>query len=137
MDYTQPEIISNALDKEDKIFLQTLPTPNVTDISSDFVREAKKKSVKSIVKLSAMGADSESTSTNLRLHGLGEKIIQEYGIPSTFLRPSAFMQNFVTQFGYTIRTQNTIFAPAGNSKMSFVDTRDITAISSKILTSMV
>jgi antibiotic biosynthesis monooxygenase (ABM) superfamily enzyme len=34
-----------------------------------------------------------------------EKIIQESGIPYTFLRPSAFMQNFVTQFGNTIKTK--------------------------------
>ena len=32
LDYTKPETISNALEKVDKIFLQTLPTPNVTDI---------------------------------------------------------------------------------------------------------
>ena len=125
LDYTKPETISNALDKVDKLFLQTLPIPDVTDISSNFVKEAKKKGVKFIVKLSAMGADSEPTSTILRLHGMEEKIIQESGIPYIFLRPSAFMQNFVTQFGHTIKTQNTIFAPAGNSKMSFIDVRDI------------
>ena len=134
LDYTKPETISNALDKVDKIFLQTLPTPNVTDISSKFIREAKKKGVKYIVKLSATGAGSEPTSTILRLHGLEEKIIQESGIPYTFLRPSAFMQNFVTQFGNTIRTQNAFYVPAEDAKMSFVDTRDIAAISSKILT---
>ena len=49
MDYTKPESISNALEKVDKIFLQTLPTPNITDVSSNFIREAKKKGVKSIV----------------------------------------------------------------------------------------
>ena len=81
-----------------------------------------------------MGAGSEPTSTILRLHGLEEKIIQESGIPYTFLRPSAFMQNFVTQFGNTIRTQKVFYVPAGDAKMSFVDTRDIAAISSKILT---
>ena len=73
MDYTKPESISNALEKVDKIFLQTLPTPNITDISSNFIREAKKKGVRSIVKLSAMGANSEPTSTILRLHGMEEK----------------------------------------------------------------
>ena len=133
LDYTKPETISNALDKVDKLFLQTLPIPDVTDISSNFVKEAKKKGVKFIVKLSAMGADSEPTSTILRLHGMEEKIIQESGIPYIFLRPSAFMQNFVTQFGHTIKTQNTIFAPAGNSKMSFIDVRDIAAMATMIL----
>jgi uncharacterized protein YbjT (DUF2867 family) len=81
-----------------------------------------------------MGADSEPGSTILRLHGKEEKIIEESGIPYTFLRPPAFMQNFITQFGHTIRTQNIFYVPAGDAKMSFVDTRDIAAIASKILT---
>ncbi len=68
------------------------------------MKEAKKNGVNYIVKLSAMGADSQSGSTILRLDGEEEKIIKESGIPYTFLRPPAFMQNFVTQFGQTIKT---------------------------------
>jgi uncharacterized protein YbjT (DUF2867 family) len=59
-----------------------------------------------------MGADSEPKSTILRLHGEEEKIIENSGIPYTFQRPPAFMQNFVTQFGHTIKTQNTFYVPA-------------------------
>jgi uncharacterized protein YbjT (DUF2867 family) len=135
LDYTKPETVAYALNSVDKIFLQTLPTPNVTDISSNLVNEAKKNSVKYIVKLSAIGAsDSESRSTILRLHGEEEKIIKDSGIPYTFLRPPAFMQNFVTQFGHTIRTQNAFYVPAGDAKMSFVDTRDIGAVAAVMLT---
>jgi uncharacterized protein YbjT (DUF2867 family) len=123
------------LNKVDKVFLQTLPIPNLTDISSNLVNEAKKNGVKYIVKLSAMGAsDSELGSTILRLHGEEEKIIEDSGIPYTFLRPPAFMQNFVTQFGRTIRTQNAFYVPAGDAKMSFVDARDIGATAARILT---
>jgi uncharacterized protein YbjT (DUF2867 family) len=134
LDYTKPETLAGALNKVDKIFLQTLPVPDITDITSNLVKEAKKNDVKHIVKLSAMGADSEPRSTILRLHGKEEKIIEESGIPYTFLRPPAFMQNFITQFGNTIRTQNAFYVPAGDAKMSFVDTRDIAAIAARILT---
>jgi uncharacterized protein YbjT (DUF2867 family) len=135
LDYTKPETVAYALNKVDKIFLQTLPIPNVTDISSNLVNEAKKNSVKYIVKLSAMGAsDSEPRSTILRLHGEEEKIIEDSGIPYTFLRPPAFMQNFVAQFGHTIRTQNAFYVPAGDAKMSFIDTRDIGAVAAMMLT---
>ncbi|MFL6360151.1 MAG: SDR family oxidoreductase [Nitrososphaeraceae archaeon] len=134
LDYTKPETIAGALNKVDKLFLQTLPVPDITDITSNLVKVAKKNDVKHVVKLSAMGADSEPGSTILRLHGKEEKIIEESGIPYTFLRPPAFMQNFITQFGHTIRTQNAFYVPAGDAKMSFVDTRDIAAIASKILT---
>jgi uncharacterized protein YbjT (DUF2867 family) len=134
LDYAKPETVVGALNKVDKLFLQTLPVPDITDITSNLVKVAKKNDVKHIVKLSAMGADSEPGSTILRLHGKEEKIIEESGIPYTFLRPPAFMQNFITQFGHTIRTQNIFYVPAGDAKMSFVDTRDIAAIASKILT---
>jgi uncharacterized protein YbjT (DUF2867 family) len=115
------------------MFLQTLPTPNVADISSNIINEAKKNGVKYVVKLSAMGADSEPT-TILQLHGEEEKIIKDSGIPYTFLRPPAFMQNFVTQFGHTIKTQNALYVPSGDANMSFIDARDIAAITVGILT---
>ncbi|MFL6378176.1 MAG: NmrA family NAD(P)-binding protein [Nitrososphaeraceae archaeon] len=114
--------------------MQTLPIPDVTDIISNLIKEAKKNDVKHIVKLSAMGADSEPGSTILRLHGKEEKIIEESGIPYTFLRPPAFMQNFITQLGYTIRTQSAFYVPAGDAKMSFIDARDVADIAARILT---
>ena len=134
LDYAKPETLAYALNGVDKIFLQTLPIPNVIDISSNLVKEAKKNGAKYIVKLSAMGAGSKPKSTILRLHEEEEKIIKDSRIPYTSLRPPAFMQNFVTQFGYTIKTQNAFYVPAGDAKMSFVDTRDIGAIAAVILT---
>lgn len=134
LDYGRPETIVGALNKVDEVFLQTLPVPDVIDITPDLVKEAKKNDVKHMIKLSAIRADSEPGSTILRLHRKEEKIIEESGIPYTFLRPAAFMQNFVTQFSYTIRTQNVFYAPAGDAKMSFVDLRDIAAIAARILT---
>jgi uncharacterized protein YbjT (DUF2867 family) len=134
MDYTKQETIAHALNNVDKVFLQTLPVPNVVDISSNLINEAKKNGVKYIVKLSAMGAGSEPRSTILRLHGEEEKIIENSGIPYTFLRPPAFMQNFVTQFGHTIRTQNALYVPAADAKMSFIDARDISITATAILT---
>ena len=50
------------------------------------------------------------------------------------LRPPAFMQNFVTQFGYTIRTHNAFYVPAGDAKNSFVDARDVASVAVKALT---
>src|ERR671919_2632712 len=133
LDYTKPEIIKNALDGVDKLFLQTLPVPEVIDVCSSIVKEAKKNGVNYIVKLSAMGANSQSGVTILRLHGEEEKIIKESGIPYTFLRPPAFMQNFITQFGQTIKSQNAFYVPAGDANMSFVDVRDIAAVAANML----
>jgi nucleoside-diphosphate-sugar epimerase len=59
LDFTKQETIAHALNNVDKVFIQTLPVPNVADISSNLINEPKKNDVKCIVKLSAMGAGSE------------------------------------------------------------------------------
>ena len=133
MDYNKPETIVDALNGVDKLFLITLPTPNMNEISSSLIKEAKKNDVKHIVKLSVIDADAEPGIMIGRLHRQEEKIIEESGIPYTFLRCGAFMQNFINFFGQTIKTQNAIYLPVGDGKVSFVDVRDIAAVATEIL----
>ncbi len=133
-DYNKPDTIADALDHIDTLFLVTLPTPNKANISSSLVKEAKKNGVKYIVKLSVMKADAEPGFTVGRLHRQEEKIIEESGIPYTFLRPTSFMQSFVNFYSQTIKTQNAFYLHAGDVKFSFVDVRDIAAVAVKLLT---
>jgi uncharacterized protein YbjT (DUF2867 family) len=136
MDYDNEETFAYAFDKVDKIFILTLPSPKMTDIYSNLVKELRKhRSINHIVKLSSMTAEIGLETTIGRLHRQGEKIIEESGIPYTFLRPSFFMQNFVKNLGHSIKTQNAYYLPAGDGKLSFVDARDIAAVSVQILTS--
>jgi uncharacterized protein YbjT (DUF2867 family) len=134
MDYNKPETIADALNHVNKLFLLTLPSPNMADNASSLVKEAKKKNdLKHIVKLSVLEADAEPGTTIGRLHRQEEKIIEESGIPYTFLCSGAFMQNFVNFFGQTIKHQNVFYIPAGEGKVSFVDVRDIAAVATEIL----
>jgi uncharacterized protein YbjT (DUF2867 family) len=136
MDYNKPETIVDALNQVHKVFLLTLPAPNMTDIYSNLVKEIRKSGgINHIVKLSSMGAETGLETIIGRIHRQEEKIIEESGIPFTFLRPGAFMQNFVTQFGQTIRNQNAFYLPVGDGKVSFIDARDVAAISVQALTS--
>jgi uncharacterized protein YbjT (DUF2867 family) len=133
MDYNKPETIAAALNKVSKVFLLTLPSLNMADISSKVISEAKKNGIQHIVKLSVFGADSEPGIVIGRLHRQEEKMVEESGILYTFLRASAFMQNFVNYYGYNIKAQNAIYLPAGNGKVSFVDARDVAAVAAKLL----
>ena len=81
-----------------------------------------------------MGADAEPGIIIGRLHRQEEKIIEGSGIPYNFLRPGAFMQNFVNYFGETIKNQNAFYFPAGEGKVSFVDVRDIASVAVVFLT---
>lgn len=84
--------------------------------------------------LSSIGVKVKPEITIGRLHRQEEKIIEESDIPYTFLRANGFMQNFVTFYGQTIKTQNAFYLPAGDHKVSFVDARDIAAVAVRILT---
>jgi len=108
-------------------------------VYSNLVKEISKydDSINHIVKLSSMAAYDEETgfaTTIGSIHREEEKIVEESGIPFTFLRPPAFMQNFITQFGYTIRTQDAFYVPGGDAKLSFIDARDVAAVAVKALT---
>jgi uncharacterized protein YbjT (DUF2867 family) len=133
IDYYKSETITNALQNIDKLFWLTPLAPNTTQISTNLVKEAQKNDIKHIVKLSVMGAVIEPATTITRLHRQEEKIIEESGIPYTFLRPVGFMQNFINFFGQTIKNQNAFYLPAGDGKVSFVDVRDIAAVAVKTL----
>ena len=114
--------------------LLTSISPNMQSISSNLVNAAKRNAIKYIVKLSVMAADSEPGTIIGRLHRQEEKIIEESEIPYNFLRPGAFMQNFVNYFGAKIKNQNAFYIPAGEGKVSFVDVRDIASVAVALLT---
>ena len=133
MDYNKPETVAAALHNVRTLYLLTLPSLHMSDTSQRVISEAKKHGVDYIVKQSVFGADADPGILIGRLHRQEEKIIEESGIAYTFIRPSAFMQNLVNYFGYTIKTQNAIFLPAGEGKVSFVDARDIAAVAAKLL----
>jgi uncharacterized protein YbjT (DUF2867 family) len=133
LDYNKPDTLSTALRGIDKLFLLTPFQSNMVDLTSNLVNEAKNAGVRYIVKQSVLGADAEPGITPSRLHRQAEKVIEESGIPFTFLRPNFFMQNFVTFYSHFIKTQGAFYVPAEDAKASFVDVRDIAAVAVKAL----
>ena len=134
IDYNKPETLKEALNQVDKLFLLTPDVPNAYELASNAVIEAKKAGVGHIVKQSVMGAHLEADVGTLRLHRQAEKIIEESGIPFTFLRPNEFMQNFVNFHSPSIKNNNAFYLPLEDAKVSLVDVRDIAAVAVKSLT---
>src|SRR6476646_9832861 len=134
LDYNKPESGVDALNGVDKLFLVTPRAPNMNELTSSLIKEAKKIDLKHVVKLSVLDADAEPGIMIGRWHKQEEKNIEESGIPYAFLRSGAFMQNFVNFFGQTIKEQNAIYLPAGEGKVSFVDVRDIASAAVALLT---
>ncbi len=134
-DYHKPETVEPAFKGVEKLFLLTTPLAgNMVEITAKLVAEAKKAGVKHIVEQSVLGADTEATVLPLRWHRQAEKIVEESGIPYTYVRPTGFMQNFSNFLAQTIKAQNAIFTTTGDGKVSFVDARDIAAVVVEALT---
>ncbi len=134
IDYDKPESLSLAFKDVTKLFLLTHPSPKSVEYESNLLNEAKKSGVRYIVKQSVMGADLNADVEIMRLHRQAEQIIEESGIPFTFLRPNEFMQNFVNFHRHSIKNNNAFYLPAEDAKVSIVDVRDIAAVAVKILT---
>ena len=134
LDYNKPESMKEALKNVSKLFLLTPDVPNAHELASNLVNEAKKVGVKYIVKQSIMGADESAEVGTMRLHRKAEKIIEESGIPYTFLRPNEFMQNFINFHSPSIKSNGAFYIPLADAKVSVVDVRDIAAVAVKVLT---
>ncbi|MDO5577035.1 MAG: hypothetical protein Q4F84_08145, partial [Fibrobacter sp.] len=57
------------------------------------------------------------------------------GIDYTILRPNLLMQNFINLAGDSIRRSGKFHLPAGNSRISFVDGRDVASAARIVLCS--
>jgi uncharacterized protein YbjT (DUF2867 family) len=135
IDYNKPDTLKDALKDVDRVFLLTPFQSDMVELSSKFLKEIENAgSIKHIVKLSVMGADSEPGIIGSRLHRQVEKMIEDSGIAFTFLRPNFFMQNFVNFFSQSIKEQGAFYLPAGDGNVSFVDVRDIAAVAVQALT---
>lgn len=135
IDYKKPETITAALRGIEKLFLLSPFVPEMVEISSMVISEAKKAGINHIVKLSAMGAeDPNAIVTVARLHRQVELDIERSGMSYTFLRPNFFMQNFVTSLSNTIKNQDAFYMPTEDGKASYVDVRDIASVAVRTIT---
>lgn len=122
LDLLKPETFLHALTGVEKIFL--IRPPQIADAKKyfyPFVQAAQQQGVKQIVFLSVMGVERLRFAPHARI----EKYIRDAQIGYTFLRPSFFMQNLVTEHLDEIRQDDTIYLPAGKGKTSLIDVRDI------------
>lgn len=98
-------------------------------VFSRLITEAKRNKLQKVVMMTAMGVDAAPESPMRR----AEVELENSGLAYNIIRPNWFMQNFHTFWAHGIKTQNKILLPAGTAKVSFIDTRDISDVASKLL----
>ncbi|MFB7121560.1 SDR family oxidoreductase [Bacillus tropicus] len=129
-DFENPSSVKTALTSITKLFL--IRPPHLADAKKYFqpvIDAAKEIGIKQIVFLSLLGVEKKPIVPHAKI----EAIIKDSGIPYTFLRPSFFMQNLLSQHGDELRNEKIIEVPAGKGKTSFIDVRDIGEVAAKVL----
>lgn len=120
-DFDDAESIECALDGASQLILISPAGEQMENQQIALVRAAKKSGVTKIVKLSGLGAGPEAPIRLPKAHYAIEQEIINLGITYVFVRPNLFMQ----VLNGAVQEDGKIYAPAGDAKISFTDTRDI------------
>lgn len=132
-DYEDTAAMERAFDGIERVYLVTPPSQNQVRIQTGLVDIAKKKGVKHIVKLSALGASAQSPVWLLRAHAEIEEHIRKSGIGWTFLHPHYFMENLLMNAESVIR-DGAVYSPLGDAAISPISVHDIAAVAAEVLT---
>lgn len=120
-DFQDESTFDRALEDVDRVFLMRPPHLGKPEDLYPFIDAIKKKGIKLLCFLSLMGIEKNPIPPHYKI----EKYIEEKDIPRVYIRPGFFMQNVSGIHADEIREKNEIFIPAGKSKTSFIDAKDI------------
>jgi uncharacterized protein YbjT (DUF2867 family) len=137
LDYTRPETVQAAFAGVHRVFLLTPFTGNQVEVGKQLVDAARQAGVQQVVLLSGSGADSQPGTQINHWHRAVEVYLEQSGLPFTVLRPSGFMQNFLTYNGDSIRQENKFYLAIGDGQVNYIDVRDIAAVVATVLTAPV
>jgi len=129
-DFGKRETYAAALHDVRAVFL--LRPPAIADTKTyidPFITAAAQAGVGHVVFLSLLGAER----IPIVPHHHIEQSLVAAALPSTFLRPSFFMQNLSSEHRGAAR-RGIIAVPAGHGRTSFVDARDVAAVAARVLT---
>lgn len=134
VDLTTGEGLVECLKGATLVFLATGDLRDQVAAEVRVVEAARRAGVRRLVKLSVLHAESEAF-FHARVHRAVEREIERAGLSFTHLRPTEFMQNFVYQYGASIRETGSFRLPCGDNLENPVDTRDIGAVAAACLCS--
>jgi uncharacterized protein YbjT (DUF2867 family) len=128
--------LAAALQGVESAFLVHPGSETQVAAESAFIAAAREAGLPHLVRLSVVGADQPGIDA-LRFgasHRDLEAVATGSGIPTTFLRPNGFMQNYLGQAA-TIREPGVFYSSLSPAAVvSHVDAEDIGAVAAKVLT---
>ncbi len=132
-DLEDRDVVNAALRGCDRAFLLMANSRQQLELEKGFVDAAVEAGVGHVVKMSANGADSNSTALLKRYHGDAEQYIRESGLRYTLIRPNFFMQNMLHIAG-SIVAEDKFHMPMRDGQVGIIDVRDVARFILDVLT---
>lgn len=129
-DYFKSDTFDTIFENVQKLLLVSPPSYfGIQEKVINVVDSAINNGVELIVNISAISIESELD----KPMKLIEDHIKKSKIPFVFIHPNVYMQNFTELFKDFIISEEEITIPAENSKVSFVDVRDVADVAVQAL----
>lgn len=129
-DFLDASTFEPALEGINKVFF--VRPPQLAKPEKDmkpFLTAVQHHSIDQVVFVSLIGVEKNPMVPHRKI----ERMITELGLPHTFIRPSFFMQNLTSAHLQDIQQNHDLFVPAGRSRTSFIDARDIAAVAVAVM----
>lgn len=131
--YADPDSLRGAFTGIDTLFVLLPLVPNKLELAKHVAAAAKAAGVRHIVRSSGAGADPQAAFSLSRMQGEIDRVLEDSGIATTFLRPAGFMQNYTGYMAGMVKS-GTIYGATADAPQSLIDVRDIAAVAANILT---
>jgi uncharacterized protein YbjT (DUF2867 family) len=131
-DFADKASLAVALRGVESVYLVCSPIPNLVQLESNAIEACEAGGVQRVVLNSALGAGDYPKSFP-SWHRKVENKLKTTKMAHCILRPNSFMQNVLTYFAPSIRTQGAFYSSMGNARTSYLDVRDIAVVAAKAL----
>ncbi len=128
-DFADPASLEAAVAGIDAVFMASFDGAEQLALQGNLIAAAKHAGVRHIVRLSALSSDENAAAALARWHGVADRQLVHSGLGYTLLRPGLFAQNLLEY-----AASGAIALPVGETRVSFIDVRDIAAVAVKALT---
>ena len=133
-DFADRGSLGRALEGVEAVYLVCSPVRELVELEGNMVDACQAAGVRHVVLNSALGAGDYRKSFP-SWHRRVEDKLSASGLDYTIVRPNSFMQNILTYYASSIRTEGAFYAAMGNARTSFIDVRDVAAVAARTLTS--
>ena len=130
-DFSDPSSLPSAMQDCDRLFLITPPSPEQVKWETRAIDAAKQAGIQYIVKISASDSNLASPVPWAKSHAEIDHYLRGSGVEWTILKPTAFMQNFLSLSRPIAR--GILPQVAGRGKVGYIDTRDVAQVAYRVL----